>query len=457
MQIKVEHHKDFIQSLNVLYRKGGPDQKKGERVDMILSKARRGSEPFHGLIVTKETRIDHCVKYELSDGYRLVTIQDNKMLLFCFVGQHDHAEKWIERHKGKKLIVNKNGEIDEVKSYDAYDINDTIVPKSNKKLLDEIGEDNKVYIGKMADDIEIYTDLLRLTFETEGSIIESSCNRIGDEVKRDNVLKVLMSIKKGDTDNAIKIIDVLKESSKELSKLNERQILSLKDGECIKEIKSDEHLARILKVIESPHYQEWMLFMHPEQQAIIDTNFDEPALLSGVSGSGKTCIVVHRAIRLAEEIADKHILILTLNRSLAKLISDLLDYSCTDSEVRNRILCKSFFDICREMLIEFEPENSKCYDFITWKMNEHIDNIWREFYRCEANNDDANVLFRLHKTLLVRRLRAEDYIRQEFDYARCLHNYNDYLKVEREGRAIPLLRQQAFQPSNDFTSGKFGR
>ena len=80
--------------------------------------------------------------------------------------------------------------------------------------------------------------------------------------------------------------------------------------------------------MKSASFQQWMLFMHPEQKAIVEKEFNGPARLSGVSGSGKTCVVVKRAIYLAQKYPAEEILVLTLNKSLAKLIDDLTEYAC---------------------------------------------------------------------------------------------------------------------------------
>jgi superfamily I DNA and RNA helicase len=43
----------------------------------------------------------------------------------------------------------------------------------------------------------------------------------------------------------------------------------------------------------------WMYFLHESQRDLVDREFNEPARLRGVSGSGKTCVLLHRARKLA--------------------------------------------------------------------------------------------------------------------------------------------------------------
>lgn len=46
---------------------------------------------------------------------------------------------------------------------------------------------------------------------------------------------------------------------------------------------------------------DWMLFLHPEQKKVADKDFGGPTRLRGVSGSGKTSVLVHRARFLARK------------------------------------------------------------------------------------------------------------------------------------------------------------
>lgn len=160
----------------------------------------------------------------------------------------------------------------------------------------------------------------------------------------------------------------------------------------------------------------------------------------GVSGSGKTCIVIQRAIYLAKKYPNEKILVLTLNKPLAVLIENLVNQLAED-EVISQIKVKPFFAVGQELLNQFEPENIKLYEDTTWKSGEHIDEVWREFYRCELGSDGAKVLHELHDSLIARNIDAEQYIREEFDWIRSafpIKNRKGYFAISRQGRTIPL-------------------
>ena len=170
--------------------------------------------------------------------------------------------------------------------------------------------------------------------------------------------------------------------------------------------------------VHTADYRDWMTFMHPEQEQAAAEEFSGHAKLAGVTGSGKTCIVVRRATILAERYPSGEILVLTLNRPLAALIDDLVSTTASSSNVRDRIKVVPFFALCQELLKQFEPENWKLYDDRTWKSHEHIDEVWQEYFRCELNNRDAECMQPVHDSLVSRNIDAERYIREEFDWIR---------------------------------------
>ncbi len=67
----------------------GDIRKLGCQADEVAGKRTRNGE----------LRIKNCVKYNLSSGYRLITIKVGGHLLVPFAGTHDDSDKWIERHR----------------------------------------------------------------------------------------------------------------------------------------------------------------------------------------------------------------------------------------------------------------------------------------------------------------------------------------------------------------------
>ena len=100
--------------------------------------------------------------------------------------------------------------------------------------------------------------------------------------------------------------------------------------------------------------------MHPEQEKYVIADYNGPAKLSGVSGSGKTAIAIARAIRLAKKYSKEKILILTLNTALADLISDIVSEACEDQNVRNRIDVLAYFDLAIRLVHQLNQKIRTC-------------------------------------------------------------------------------------------------
>ena len=77
--------------------------------------------------------------------------------------------------------------------------------------------------------------------------------------------------------------------------------------------------------------EEWMIFLHPDQRALVDRRFSGPARVRGSAGTGKTVVALHRAAALAKRLpaqdlengAGAAILFTTFIRSLPPIFENL--------------------------------------------------------------------------------------------------------------------------------------
>lgn len=76
----------------------------------------------------------------------------------------------------------------------------------------------------------------------------------------------------------------------------------------------DEDLRR---VIEDGDFGRWRKFLHPAQRAYVKKRTNGPFRLSGGAGTGKTVVLLHRAVRLATENPQARVVLTTFNKTLA--------------------------------------------------------------------------------------------------------------------------------------------
>ena len=103
-------------------------------------------------------------------------------------------------------------------------------------------------------------------------------------------------------------------------------------------------------------------------------------------------------MRLAKSKPSAQVLVLTLNHALAKLIQELVHASLFPAEKLENLTIKSVFELCADKLKSLEPERKNYYGIRTEVPNkyveaEHIDDIWKEYFTCDANNMDADIMF----------------------------------------------------------------
>ncbi len=84
-------------------------------------------------------------------------------------------------------------------------------------------------------------------------------------------------------------------------------------------IQDDEALERALA---SGNFEAWRLFLHPDQQQYVEKATSGPFRLSGGAGTGKTVVLVHRAVRLARQNPHARILVVSFTRNLVEMIRE---------------------------------------------------------------------------------------------------------------------------------------
>lgn len=451
---------DFPESLSALFQKGGKYQKAAERVYQAWGKANAGETSFdavfNGLTLTTngEDRIAHCRKFDLTGYARLVTTYSSNLCIFLFAGDHTAVDNWLDSNRGLDFIARQQGSRLEVspvyvsKRASGRDgliqsetdwmtsgpIIELLPQRYQERLMAGLDEDIAAHIR----DVKTHTP--------EETILDIASG-IANASQADAVIDVLLTLRSSDELGAKARVDLYASQARTIDTLTEEEVTRIASGDKTVRVQ-DVDPVLFKHFIETADFKQWMLYLHPQQREFVDLDLSGPARLAGVSGSGKTCVVIHRALRLARDATDKRVLVLTLNEALAKLISELIDAESGSTRPQNLVV-KSVFGLCREKLVELEPDKRDYYGKRIVQRNafaetEHIDDIWEEYYHCQANNHDADVMFDVIRTLLARKVLPQDYLRQELDYVRSAFAPNDrsaYLSMKREGRVVALDRR----------------
>lgn len=466
----------FRDAMLSLRRRGSAHQRAYDKACSLITGLSYGVEELNKLTNHGESRIKHCRKYDLSnDAHRLVTVHTDGYIYLLHVGTHDEVEKWLDQNRGltitvhtdtKKIQVTHITRIEEggarestgpnfaasteenipyFKRLDGFDIREVVAQSFLIRQLEALNE------SSTEDDIQ----------EITGHIAEA------DPEVGLLLLDILLELRAGNKYRALARIEQFRGKAKDIATdpaLETKAVESAVNSEnlvVLSELEDEE----IRKLFAPDKFQEWMLFPHKEQKRIAEKDSDKPVVLTGVSGSGKTCVLVHRARYLARKYPGERILLLTLNRSLCRLLQNLVQALCTPEESKT-IQVLAFYDYFEQLVRHFgpteyleqlrqlaqkHPQGGEIHATIR-QVNPAV--YAREFDPLSKETlDDTWGLFLEQPyavTLLgyfTERIRSyddfvevRDYLREELSLVRSAvptsSRREDYLALERSGRAI---------------------
>lgn len=473
MRVVKLNEAEFRDSLLSLRRRGGALQKAAEEAARMITHLELGIPEGHQVTNHGESRIKHCVKYDLPGACRLVTVQNEGVIYILFVGDHESVDRWLDRHEGLTLscdrqtlrvkVVHVNRVVHEWKQPPSAHVTEENIPFF-KRLPDF---DLEAFIPEAA----LQKQVLRLNENSSDDDVQEAFDLISlkHPEKALVLFEMLFELKRGDSEAAEMRLKLFLGDAVPLSENPELEVRAIED-----EVNSDQlivlnelSLGRRAQLLDDD-FQKWMFFLHSDQEKVAEGDFKKPVVLTGVSGSGKTCILIHRARYLALKYPNERIGILTLNRGLAHLLKNLVEQLCVDGEARN-IHVLAFYDYFRELLHELGPDKyldqlaklvpesspllsvlgnvdrKNLANEVDARSGETLEDTWNDFFDTKTP-DISSLLGGVVKDLEDYRIDASRYLREEFTLIRSAYSIagraTAYPTDSRPGRAIPLRQNQ---------------
>ena len=420
-----------------------------------------------------ENRIRNCVKYDLGNGFRLVTVDFGEVVMLCYAGSHEEVDHWLEANRGQTFTCDKNTrkieviverEIDHTPHLPAA----TTPPEDQRPYLSQIaGFDWEKLVSKRAP----RRHLLALNAQSDEEEIQEVLQDLQESAGTETAnlaLNLIIALRDGHIAVAEHHRDVF---------LGSRQRASATEPITPEVVKSESNSDTLVvlndlsqedfdDLWDPARFQEWMLYLHPGQKRVVVEDMPKPCVFTGVSGSGKTCVLVHRAIRLAKEYPGESILVLSLNRSLAELIENHIRR--LDPAVKPRIRVMAFYDYLESLLkfhgledfltsysalLEIKDEvrefvggrdRTKLNTLFDARDEYEIQPLWDGFCAEPQSHAAKSALSRLTVYLYSQdqAIDVHRYLQEELTLVRSAcrlsYAYKSYAQYERGGRCIPF-------------------
>jgi superfamily I DNA/RNA helicase len=470
LQILYYNQSNFRSALLALRQSGGRKTAAAMRLLNLIQQAGEGIDGFATLPCSPDPRVENALTYTLNEEAQFVAIKTDSALHLCFCGTPPAVESWLQANSGLTLAVDG----------DTLRIDATVVttrPGTTALPPTQMTEENLPFLARVKDlDLEtlvpvefIRDSLLSLDENSPEIRIQKVLAAVPDQDARLFLQDVISLAKAGDLPGAEARIRLRKGEAcpvVDAQGLTQNAIASDANSDQVL-VLSDLDPAELERLLDPSRFQEWMLFLHPDQRRVAEADFNKPVVLTGVSGSGKTCILVHRARYLTRKYPGERIGILTLNRSLARLLRHLVDQLCLGHEAQN-IHVMAFYDYFSQLLGELGPgeyldqlssqvpASSAMQDVFRGVNRQRLarefdplsgettEDTWHDFYATqhpELKEWFADVCHYLEEY----RIDASRYLREEFTLVRSAFTvterstYLDADKFPRAGRTIPLL------------------
>lgn len=235
---------------------------------------------------------------------RIIVHRSKTSLLLCYVDHHDDAYKWAKKRKlethpktGAAQLVEIRERVEEIRV--PYYVNLEATPPPKPLLFDGFDDDQLLEYGVPSE------WLADVKASDEDSILELSDHLPAEAAE------ALIEIAVGGTPRAPVVISP--ESNPFEHPDAQRRFRTMVDTE------------ELERALDAP-WEKWTVFLHPDQQELVEKDFNGPARVSGSAGTGKTIVALHRAVHVARENSEARVLLTTFSDTLANALKEKLKH-----------------------------------------------------------------------------------------------------------------------------------
>ncbi|QFR34411.1 3'-5' exonuclease [Ancylobacter sp. TS-1] len=257
----------------------------------------------------------------VSQDIRLVLHMDGARTLIAYVGHHDDAYRWAER---RRLVPHeRTGAMQFVEIVErTEEIPLAFAPVTEAVAAPAVLPANRPFAQLTDDqllDVGVPRDWLETVRAADVASVDGLFARLPDEAA-----EALLDVATG-------------------GRLEDHVALRAPPGadpfahpDAQRRFRTVEGLEELKAALDAP-FEQWAVFLHPTQRALVEKAWSGPARVSGSAGTGKTIVALHRAAHLAHR-PGAHVLLTSFSPALAEALQHKVDLLAGASgQVRARV------------------------------------------------------------------------------------------------------------------------
>ena len=278
-----------------LARLTGEEQKavKTTAFDLQLNPADPGMS-FHKLDKAKDKNF---WSVRVGSDIRLIVHKSQGSLLLCYVDHHDKAYDWAERRKLQTHPKTGAAQLIEIRET----VQEVVVPVYVQAEL-PLAPKPLLFAGTPDDQLLGYgvpPEWLNDVRQANEDSLLALADRLPAEAA-----EALLELATGGKPREMKPVPATSPFDHPDAQRRFRVMKNVEELE---------------RALEFP-WDKWTVFLHPDQQELVERSYAGPARVSGSAGTGKTIVAVHRAVHLARANPDTRVLLTTFSHILANAL-----------------------------------------------------------------------------------------------------------------------------------------
>ena len=261
------------------------------------------SQPGLGLHKLTNTRDPNFWSARVSLDLRIIFHRAREDVVLCYVGRHDDAYRWAERRKlethpttGAAQLVELREVVQEI-AVPVY-VETPVAPSPKPPLFSHVPDHQLLGYGVPAE----WLDDVRM-------------------VNEDSVLDLATHLP---TEAAEALLELAVGKYPQPSLPAPSGADPFDHPDALRRFRVMHNVEELAAALEYP-WEQWIVFLHPDQRAMVERRYNGPARVSGSAGTGKTVVALHRAAHLAEANPSARVLLTTFSDALARLLQTMLE------------------------------------------------------------------------------------------------------------------------------------
>lgn len=369
--------------------------------DFQLNPANPGAQ-FHRL---DKVRDKNLWSFRVNRDLRMIVYKNSGDLILCYADHHDKAYSWAENRQ-----LEPNPDTGAMQLVEVHERVEEVV----KRIVREIEEEPPLF-KKYAADYLLALGVPRRWLDAVYYVGETGFLELIDHLPQEA------------SENLLKLANH-HPVPRPVVMLGQDPFLHPDAQRRFRVIDKDQQLLR--QALNAP-WEQWLVFLHPSQQDLVEKDFTGSAKVSGGAGTGKTVVALHRAAHLARENPGARILLTTYSTTLATRLNYNLELLLPEAGSERRAITVTPLHRLTKNL--WEARTGRTFALLTDKgLTQRLEHLNRE-----VGSEEFSLAF----------LTAE--WTQVVD-PNGIGNWEDYKSVTRTGRGTPLGIRQRLQAWNIF-------